>query len=55
MVQCVGKLVECDICSNRNDQRVFIQVGGDFVKYFNYDVRFNGSKNDVGDLCYFLC
>lgn len=54
MVQRAGKLVERDICSNRNDQRVFIQVGGDFVKYFNYDVRFNGSKNDVGDLRYFL-
>ncbi len=43
-----------DTCSNRNDQRVFIQAGGDFAKHFNHDAWFNGGKNDVGDLRYFL-
>ncbi len=54
MAQRAGKLVERDTCSNRNDQRVFIQAGGDFAKHFNHDAWFNGGKNDVGDLRYFL-
>lgn len=49
-----GKLVERDACSNRNDPESLFRLEGDFAKHFNHDAWFNGGKNDVGDLRYFL-
>ncbi|MNV64045.1 hypothetical protein D3C71_1566720 [compost metagenome] len=54
MTECAGELIERNTCCNRDDQRLFIQAGGNVAEDFNHDVGFDGAKDDVSNLSDFL-